>query len=77
MLFRSVVQVTSRDEIGLTPFLKRAISAAIMEAQGVPNDAVDALLVRARVKVNPAYGTWSPTQVPPSVLPPRAPGSSA
>lgn len=67
-----VVEVTSRDVIGLTPELRRTISVAIVNAQGAPNDTVDALLRHARVKVNPAYGTWKGTQV----VPPRTPGSS-
>jgi hypothetical protein len=72
-----VVKVASRDVIGLTNELKRTISVAIIDAQGVPNDTVDALMAHVKVKINPAYGTWDPTQVPPAVLPPKAPGSSA
>lgn len=68
-----VMKVTSRDVIALTPELQRTISVAIINAQGAPNDTVDALLARARVKVNPAYGSWNATQV----VPPKAPGSSA
>lgn len=68
-----VVKVTSRAVIGLTDELKRTISVAIMNAQGAPNNTVNSLLTRSKVKVNPAYGTWSATQV----VPPKAPGSSA
>lgn len=68
-----VVEVTGRDIIALTPELRRTISVAIVNAQGVANDTVDALLARAHVKVNPSYGTWKS----PQVVPPRAPGSSA
>ena len=67
-----VIKVTSRDVIALTPELQRTISVAIINAQGAANDTVDALLARARVKVNPAYGSWNATQV----VPPKAPGSS-
>lgn len=68
-----VMKVTSRDVIALTPELQRTISVAIINAQGAANDTVNALLTRARVKVNPAYGSWNATQV----VPPKAPGSSA
>lgn len=67
-----VIKVTSRDVIALSPELRRTISVAIINAQGAANDTVDALLTRARVKVNPAYGSWHATQV----VPPKAPGSS-
>jgi len=67
-----VVEVTGRDIIGLTPELRRTISVAFIDAEGIPNGSVDALLAHARVKVNPAYGTWKGKQV----APPRTPGSS-
>ena len=67
-----VLKVTSRDVIALTPVLQRTISVAIVNAQGAPNDTVDALLSHASVKVNPAYGSWNRLQV----VPPKAPGSS-
>lgn len=67
-----VVEVTSRNVIGLTPELRRTISVAIINAQGAANSTVDSLLAHARVKVNPAYGTWKGNQV----VPPRTPGSS-
>ena len=67
-----VVEVVKRDTIGLTPELRRTISVAIVNAQGAPNPAVDALLSAARVKVNPQYGSWSQGQI----SPPKTPGSS-
>ena len=68
-----VVQVTSRDVLTLSTELKKTISVAILNAQGAPNDTINALVARAKVKVNPAYGTWAGSQV----VPPKAPGSSA
>jgi hypothetical protein len=67
-----VVEVVSRDVFGFTPQLQRVISVAIVNAQGSPNPAVDGLLVSAKVKVNPQYGTWSQGQI----TPPKTPGSS-
>lgn len=67
-----VVEVVSRDEFAFTPQLQRVISVAIVNAQGSPNPAVDDLLVSAKVKVNPQYGTWSQGQI----TPPKTPGSS-
>lgn len=68
-----VVQVTSRDVLRLSTELKKTISVAILNAQGAPNDTINALVARAKVKVNPAYGTWGGSRV----VPPKAPGSSA
>lgn len=67
-----VVEVVSRDVFGFTPQLQRVISVAIVNAQGSPNPAVDDLLVSAKVKVNPQYGTWSQGQI----TPPKTPGTS-
>ena len=67
-----VVDVISRDVIGFTPELQRTISVAIVNGQGGPNPAVDNLVVSAKVKVNPQYGSWSQGQI----TPPKSPGSS-
>ena len=67
-----VVEVVSRDALGFTPQLQRAISVAILNAQGAPNPEVDQLRTAARVKVNPQYGSWVQGQV----SPPKTPGSS-
>lgn len=69
-----VVKVTSRTDIGFTPQLQRTISVAIINAQGAPNQAVQDLLSRSKVKVNPEYGSWNPSQS--QVVPPKSPGSS-
>lgn len=68
-----VIQVTSRDVLKLTTDLQKTISVAILNAQGAPNDTVNAVVAHTKVKVNPAYGTWGGSQV----VPPRTPGSSA
>ena len=68
-----VLQVSSRQSIPLSIELQRTISVAILNAQGLSNNAVNGLLIKAKVKVNPAFGTWSSGQV----VPPRAPGQSA
>ncbi len=64
-----VVEVVSRDVIGFTPQVQRTLSVAIVNAQGAPNPVVQRLVVSARVKLNPEYGSWSQGQVTP-------PGSS-
>lgn len=68
-----VIQVTSRDVLKLTTDLQKTISVAILNAQGAPNDTINEIVARTRVKVNPAYGSWGGSQV----LPPKTPGSSA
>lgn len=70
-----VVKVTSREVIALTPELQRTISVFIVNAQGA-NDTVNALLARASVKVNPAFGSWSRTSSGFGVTPPKLPLSS-
>lgn len=67
-----VVEVVSRSVIDFTPQAQRTISVAIINAQGAPNPVVQGLLVSARVKINPEYGTWTQGQV----TPPKSPGSS-
>ena len=67
-----VVEVVSRAVIGFTSQVQRTLSVAIVNAQGAPNPAVEAVVVSARVKVNPEYGTWNQGQV----TPPKTPGSS-
>ena len=63
-----VLQLVSRTSPGFDAGVQRVIVAAT--SQSVPG--LDSVLSAARVKVNPAYGTW----VSPSVQPPHAPLSS-
>jgi hypothetical protein len=67
-----VVKVTGRDVIKLTSVLARTISVAYNDAVGAPNKTINALVAHAKVRVNPAYGSWQGNQV----VPPRTPGSS-
>lgn len=54
-----VVKVVSRQEQGLTPAVESVLSAVLNSSEGVPETSLIQLIKAARVKVNPAYGTWS------------------
>jgi hypothetical protein len=63
-----VVRLVSRDLQPFSPDLQRVLSLVIMSSQGSANPALNTLLAKASVHINPAYGTWSSMQVkPPSV----------
>jgi hypothetical protein len=66
-----VVKVVSRDSQGFTADVQRVLSTAVLSAQGSPNSALDDLVGKARVQVNPAYGTWKSS----AVVPPASPGA--
>jgi hypothetical protein len=68
-----VVKVVSRDVQPFSPEVQRVLSVAILSAEGSPNPTVDPLIAKARVSVNPTYGTWKS----PDVVPPTAPNLSA
>jgi hypothetical protein len=68
-----VVKVVSRSDQGFTPDVQRVLSTAILSAQGSPNTTLDALVGKANVKVNPAYGSWQTQQV----VSPPAPSAGA
>jgi hypothetical protein len=51
-----VIAVASRQTIPLDATLSRALSVAISAQSS--SSAVDAVLARARIKINPSYGTW-------------------
>jgi hypothetical protein len=63
-----VVKLTSKESPGDSPAVQRSIYAY---TQGVPGLAP--LVKTARVKINPAYGTWDPTNG--SISPPPTTGS--
>ena len=63
-----VVKVVSRQEQGFTPAVQSVLSAVINSSQGTPDTSLTKLINVARVKVNPAYGTWSSTT---GVTPPQ------
>jgi hypothetical protein len=76
-----VVQVTSREQIPYSSKIAGDIEVVTSDggAQGQPNSETKIIdiLKRAKVKVNPAFGTWAtnlPAPYAPQVLPP---GSSA
>jgi len=76
-----VVQVTSRQQIPYSGRVAGDIEVVVSDggAQGQPNSEtkVIGILKRAKVRVNPAFGTWAtnlPAPYAPEVLPP---GSSA
>jgi hypothetical protein len=63
-----VVKVVSRDVQPFSPEVQRVLSVAILNSEGSPNPTVDPLIAKARVQVNPVYGSWkSPQVVPPTV----------
>jgi hypothetical protein len=68
-----VVKVVSRDVQPFSPEVQRVLSVAILSSEGSPNPTVDPLIAKARVQVNPVYGSWKP----PQVVPPTAPNLGA
>jgi hypothetical protein len=64
-----VVRVVSREDQQYGPDLQRVLSVVIMSSQGSPNPAVAGLLTKASVHINPAFGTWSSSQVMPPAIP--------
>lgn len=65
-----VFRVVSRAEQGFTPEVQLVLSTAIDRAQGTVNPELSQLMAQARVKVNPAYGSWSNGQLSPPAQPP-------
>jgi hypothetical protein len=61
-----VLKVVSRQTQPFSADLQRVLS--IVTAQG-PNPALTSLLAKARVQINPAYGTWKSSQVMPPTDP--------
>jgi hypothetical protein len=62
-----VLKVVSRTNQPFTDGVQRVLSTAILSAQGSPNATVDTLIAKAKIRVNPAYGSWqSSGVVPPS-----------
>ncbi len=61
-----VVKVVSRDVQPFTANVQRVLS--LVSAQG-PSPTLNALLSKARVQINPAYGTWKSLQVMPPTVP--------
>jgi hypothetical protein len=74
-----VVAVDSRQTIPFDSDVQRALSVAIAAAQGQPDPALTGLLTKARIKVNPLYGTWSAgsASAAPGVKPPSGPSPAA
>jgi hypothetical protein len=66
-----VVKVVSRTEQGFTPEVQRVLSTAVLSAEGSANPALDSLVAKAHVRVNPTYGSWQSAQV----VPPPAPST--
>lgn len=63
-----VVRVVRRDDQSFSADLQRVLSLAIVSGQSA-DPVVTALLAKASVRVNPAYGTWTASQVRPPVAP--------
>jgi hypothetical protein len=53
-----VVKVVSRDVQTYGPDIQRTLSVAYVMASGAPDPVLKGLLGDAKVRVNPAYGTW-------------------
>ncbi len=68
-----VVTLVSRDVQAYTVAVQRALSVAVLNAQGTADSVVTRLLAKARVRINPAYGSWQQSQV----VPPSQPQSSS
>ncbi len=64
-----VVRVVDRTLQAYTPDLQRVLSLVIQSSQGGGNPVVTGLVSKASVRINPAYGTWSSSQVTPPALP--------
>lgn len=64
-----VVRVVERTLQEYTPDLQRVLSLVIVSAQGGGNPVVTGLVSKASVRINPAYGTWSSSQVTPPAIP--------
>jgi hypothetical protein len=64
-----VVRVVDRTLQAYTPDLQRVLSLVIVNSQGTGNPVVTGLLAKASVRINPAYGTWSSSQVHPPAVP--------
>jgi hypothetical protein len=67
-----VVRVVSRAVQPFNEDVQRVLSTAIVSAQGQPNPTANAAVAKARVQINPAYGSWKSSQV----VPPTAPNTS-
>ncbi|HEY3810631.1 MAG TPA: hypothetical protein VGL49_04280 [Acidimicrobiales bacterium] len=68
-----VVKVASRADQPFSSDVGRVLSVAINSAQGTADAVVNAAVAKARVQINPAFGTWKSSQV----VPPAAPNASA
>jgi hypothetical protein len=64
-----VVKVVSRDNQAYGPNIERTLSVAYVTASGAPDPVLNGLLGSAKVRVNPAYGTWHSDQVVAPVAP--------
>ncbi len=64
-----VVQVLSRNVQTYGPDIERTLSVAYVTASGASDPVLSGVLSSAKVRVNPAYGTWHTNQV----VPPSAP----
>lgn len=67
----SVVKLTSRQSPGETPAVQKTIYAATTQPTQLPG--FSAVVKAARIKINPAYGTWNSSSV--SISPPPTTGS--
>jgi hypothetical protein len=65
-----VIAVDSRNLLGLTPAVQRALSVALSAGQ-VTDTPLIRLLTAAHVSINPQYGLWSPKTV--GISPPAVP----
>ena len=64
-----VVKVVSRSVESYGPAVQRVLSVAVSIAEGAANPVLVALRAKARIEVNPAYGTWTADQVVPPAQP--------
>jgi hypothetical protein len=69
-----VARCQSRADLPFGNDVERVLSVAIEEAEGNPVAQVQAVVAKAKVRVNPAYGSWDSSND--EVIPPSAPAIS-
>ncbi len=76
-----VIAVTSRTLIPNGPAFRKAVSVAVqtntINSTGTTVPAIDAVLAKAHVKIDPQYGTWGRTKAGYTVTPASGPAAHA
>lgn len=74
-----IIALSSRRVLPLGSDVARALSVALSASRAAPDAAVNRILARTHVKVNPEYGTWHPptSSSGPGVVPPSLPSAGS